>query len=560
MDLGIDRRTFLIGAAGLAGSLAIAGCSRSNDDNRPAAAPETPVPRPTLRLPGGDQGFPSPFAYMRGGGYIQASFIYDSLLWKDSTGQPMPWLASSFRQSDDGKSFTFELRDGITWHDGRPLTAEDVVFTFEYFKSQTISPQVIIQPLTTITEVRATSPRTVEFRLSSPDYEFLHYGGAGSVPIVPKHIWSSIPNAAQESDPAVLVGSGPYRLESYTRGQGAYLYTAYDSYFLGRPFVQRLEYRPVSDPLSGLLAGEVVAASSSGSVPGVLAPFRSNPAFEVVKAPPGNSGIGLFWNLARGGALADVQFRRACARAIDRNDLVQRLFGGNGTPGNPGWIPPANPFFADVEQYPFDRNAAEAMLDQAGYRRPAGQDVRQGPDGQALRYALLVANPVPPVTEIVVGALKAVGVELTTQAVDTPTFNQRVIAGNSETSLIGFGGMNTDHGEGGYLQQVYSSKTRTTQHAQGYVNPTVDQLVEQQQATLDVNERKRIVARIQQLIAQDLPLLPLYYADSFGIYKKDVFDQWYYTPGGVGGTVPTDQNKHLFVTGRKTGLEVRPSS
>jgi len=560
----MDRRTFLIRSAGLAGALALGGCAtttkKTGQDAAGTGTSEPPVPRPTLRLVGGDQGFPSPFAYMRGGGYIQASFIYDTLMWKDATGKLIPWLATGFKQSDDAKLYTFELRDGVTWHDGQPLTADDVAFTFDYFRSQTISPQVIVQPLTSIAEVKATGPRTVEFRLSKPDYEFLGFGGVGSVLIVPKHIWSTVPNAGMASDPAVLVGSGPYRLESYTRGQGAYLYTANDSYFLGKPFVQRLEYRPVGDPLNGIVGGELDITSAPTVLPAVLAPFRSNPELEVLEGPSGNNSSGLFWNIAKGGALADAVFRRACARAIDRDDIVKRLFGGNGTAGNPGWIPPTNPFHVDVEQYPFDRNAAEAMLEGAGYRRPAGsQDVRQGPDGQPLRFTLLVTNPVPPVTELVVGALRAVGVELTPQGVDTPTFNQRVIAGNSEMSIIGSGGLNTDHGEGGYFQQVYSSKTKTTQHAQGYANPMVDQLIEQQQATVNVEDRKKIVAQIQRLVAADLPILPLFFANSYSIFKKAAFDQWYYTPGGVGSTVPTTDNKQLFITGRKTGLEIRPT-
>jgi len=557
----MDRRTLLKGTAGLAGALVLAGCDPGRNAAPGGGGPsDAPVPRPTLRLTsGGDQGFPSPFAYMRGGGFIQMSFIYDTLMWKDSSGQITPWLAKSFSPSADATTYTFELRDGVTWHDGRPLTAEDVAFTFSYFKSQTISPTVISQPLATIAEVKAVGPTTVEFRLSQPDYEFLGFGGVGSIPIVPKHIWSAIPKAGQAADPAVLVGSGPYRLESYTRGQGAYLYTAYDNHFLGKPFVQRLEYRPVGDALNGLQAGELDAASVSGVRPAVLDPFRANQDPSILDAPPGNFGPGLFWNLAKGGALADVRFRQACARAIDREDLVKRLFGGNGTPGNPGWIPSGNPFHVDVEQYRFDRAAAESLLDGAGYPRAGGQGPRQGPDGQPLRFTLLVTSPPSPVVDLVVGALKAVGIELTPQALDTPTFNQRVIAGDTEMSIISSGGMNTDHGEGGYFQQVYSSKTKTTQHAQGYANPTVDRLIDQQQAIINADERKKVVAELQRLVAADLPLLPLCYANGYTIFRKATFDQWYYTPGGVGSAVPSAENKQLFVTGRKTGLAIRPT-
>ncbi len=556
----MDRRTFLIGGMGVAGALALGGLGAcATEEEEEGQGPQGPAAqRPSLRLPADDAGFPSPFAYMRGPGYIKSSFIYDTLMWKDTSGRLHPWLAESFQRSDDGRSYTFRLRDA-KWHDGRPVTAEDVAFTFNYFKSQTLPPPIIIQPHPEIAEVRATDPRTVEFRLANPLATFLKgYDGVGAVPIVPRHIWSSIQRPQAETNPAVLVGSGPYRLESYSRGEGTYLYNAHDGFFLGRPFVSRLEYRPVGDDLAAVTAGEVNAASARGVRPVVLDPFRNNPNLEVLEGPPGNLGTGLWWNLARGGALADVRFRHACARAIDRRDMVQRLHGGNAEPGNPGWIPPANPFHVPVEQYPFDRAAAESMLDSAGYRRIAGQDLRQGPDGRPLRFTLLVAQPVPPVTELVVQFLRAVGVELTPQSLDTPAFNQRVTSGGSEMSIIGFGGMNTDHGNGGYLRQVYSSKTRTTQHAQGYVNPEVDRLCDEQDRLVDESRRKEVVGRIQRLVAQDLPLLPLVYPDSFTIYDKRPFDQWSYTQGGVGSTVPTVENKQVFVTGRKTGLDIRP--
>lgn len=564
--MAIDRRTFLVRSMALGGGLALGGlaaCGSDDDDatDRQGADREGTqgaVARPTIRLPGDDTGFPSPFAYMRGPGFIKMSFIYDTLVWKDSSGEILPWLAESYGRSDDARSYTFELREGISWHDGRPLTAEDVAFTFEYFRNQQISPQVIAQPLPQIEEVRPTGERTVEFRLATPLAPFLGFGGVGSIPIVPKHIWSSVENAAMETDPAVLVGSGPYRLESYTRGEGSYLYSAYDEYFLGRPFVSRLEYRPVGEPLAGVATGDLGAASVSGVTPSVLAPFRDNPDLEVIDAPPGNFGSGLFWNLAKGGALADVTFRRACAHAIDREDVVQRLHGGNATPGNPGWIPEGNPFHVDVEQYRFDRDRANRLLDDAGYSRPGPDAVRQGADGRPLRISLLVTSPPPPITQLVVNALREVGVELTPEALDTPAFNQRVIAGQSEMSIIGFGGMNTDHAPD-YLRQVYSSKTRTTQHAQGYVNPELDRLVEEQLTTVDETRRKQIVGEAQELIADDLPLLPLVYPRGFTVFNNNAFDAWYYTDGGVGSTVPTPENKHVFITGRKTGLEMRPT-
>ncbi len=562
----MDRRSFLTASLGTAGVLVLGGCTSDGEGGSTSGSSTTeavdgtstglePAPRPTLRLPGGDSGFPSPFAYMRGGGYVQMSLIYDSLLWNDAEGDVMPWLASSFEASDDGLTYTFELRDDVMWHDGRPLTPDDVAFTFDYFAGQTLSPQVIVQPSQQggVSEVVATGGQNVEFRLDAPDATFLEFVAA-AVPIVPRHVWESIPEAAMAADPAVLVGSGPYRLESYSQGEGAYLYTAYDEYFLGRPFVARIENLPVGDDLTALRSGALDAGGGSGLRPEVLAPFEAEPGFGVLEGDPGASQVGLYWNLARGGVLADVMFRRACAHAIDREDLVQRLFGGNGTPGNPGWIPPGDPAHVDVEQYPFDPEAANRLLDDAGYTR-AGDEVRQAPGGQPLRFSLLIAGQPSPAVDVIIGALAAVGVQLEAESLDTPSFNQRVLAGDVEMSLIGSGGMN---GYPDYLRRVYASTTRLTQHAQGYVNEEVDRLCQEQLTTLDEGERAGILGRIQELVADDLPLLPLFYPTPYHIFRTEVFDAWYYTPGGLGGNIPTATNKQVFITGVPTGTEIRP--
>jgi peptide/nickel transport system substrate-binding protein len=149
-------------------------------------------------------------------------------------------------------------------------------------------------------------------------------------------------------------------------------------------------------------------------------------------------------------------------------------------------------------------------------------------------------------------------VEVAPEALDTPAFNRRVTSGGSEMSIITFGGMNTDHAAD-YLRQIYSSKTQSVQHAQGYVNPELDRLADEQLTAIDESRRKDIVGRMQRIIADDLPLLPLVYPRSFSVFNKRKFDDWYYTEGGVASTVPSIENKHLFVTGRKTGLEIRPT-
>ncbi len=549
----MDRRTFLATTLGATGALLVGSCSRSSQE--PGPGPQ--AGRPTLRLLGGGFGIPSPFGYVAGIGYYRMSFIYDTLLWKDSSGQLLPWLATGFTRADDGTTYRFDLREDVQWHDGRPLTVDDVVFTFDYFKANTFSPLLVAQP-EGVAEVRAVGGPTVEFRLERPFVTFLDQV-AGAIPIVPAHVWSSIEDPGAERDLARLVGTGPYRLESFSEGEGTFLYTANDSYFLGTPYVERMELAPVGDQLLGVLGGQLVAGGASEVGPDALRPFQADPAFGVLESD-GDFSAPLYFNLGRGGALADIRFRRACAHAIDRSGLVERI-GGAGVPGNPGFLPPTHPFHGEVEQYAFDPGTANQLLDEAGYKRgPAG--TRQGPDGQPLRFGLLVDQERAPVAELVVGALRTVGIEVAPDYVDLIGLFQNKTRGNYDMAIAFFPGPSgiSANSDPDYLRRIYSSRLPpASQAVQGYQNGELDDLLDQQLVTQDEGERRALLARIQEIVARDLPVLPLYYSTQFFVFRKEVFEPWYYTPGGFGTGIPQPYNKQAFVTGRTTGLEIRPA-
>lgn len=549
MESGMTRRSFVRASAGTAVAVYLGGCGGSS---------RTPRAQ-TIRLPGGTFGFPSPFAYIAVFGYVQMAYLYDTLVWKDASGRLIPWLARRWRRSPDGRTYTFELRDGIRWHDGRPLTAKDVAFTFEYFARQVLGPLIVARP-SGVSGARARSRLVVEVQLETPAVTFLD-SVAGAVPIIPKHVWSSIEDAATAQDRKVLVGSGPYRLKSYSAGEGAYLYVANKSFFLGTPYMKRIELRPVDDELSALRAGQIDSAetSSQGAGPDALAAFRSDDSYGIAEAG-GVFAFPLIWNLARGGALADARFRRACALAIDRKAIVDRLIGGNGAPGNPGFLPRSHPYHVDVEQYAFNPAAANRMLEQAGYRRgPNG--VRRDSRGRPLSFRMLVGNnPTPPALDLLVGAMKGVGVELKPQSLDLPTLFSRLEDGDDEIAMSiypGPGGtaLNADPD---LLRTFYSSRVKgRLQGAQGWVNHEFDDLADRQLVTADRRERMRLIARMQRLVARDLPVLPLYYPNLYTVFRSRAFDRWYYTPGGFAGGLPGVYNKQVLVTGSKVGLRIR---
>ena len=122
------------------------------------ARPRTPASVDRLRLSGGDYGYPSPFAYLRGAGLILASYIFDTLLWEDSTGDPIPWLAKEWSHSPDGLEWRFTLRDNVKWQDGQPLTADDVKFSFDYMTTGAAASTSRLAPSLDLKEVVVESP------------------------------------------------------------------------------------------------------------------------------------------------------------------------------------------------------------------------------------------------------------------------------------------------------------------------------------------------------------------------------------------------------------------
>jgi len=545
----MDRRRFLTLSLGAVGALALDACSGD---------PATPKGR-TVRLPQGATGFPSPFASNADIGYGQMSLLYDTLLWKDGAGTLLPWLARSVSNTPDHLTYTFELRDNLTWSDGRPLTADDVVFTFEYYAAQeTLGPPIIIQPPQGIAKVRSPAPGTVEITLASPAVTFSEQV-AGALPIIPRHIWSSIKDPASVDDRKKLVGSGPYRLASYDGDGGAMLYTARDDFFLGAPYVKRIEENGLDDSahLAALAAGQIDAARAKELRPDVLAPFQ-NDAFGMI-TEQGSTTSPLYWNLGKEGPLADVRFRRACTMAIDRKNLVNRLAAGRGLPGNPGFLSPANAFYTQVRQYDFDVAGANALLDGAGYR--GGRNgVRQTAAGAPLSFELLIDNAEAALAELLVEALKRIGVELRPKQVEIgpQLFGNKLIGAYDMAVLFfpgpGPGGPNADPD---ILRLLFSSKVGPSlESASAYANPAFDVLAEKQRVTFDQAERRSIVADMQRILADDLPVLPLYYPELAVFFRRQVLDQWYFTPGQF----PSLQdNKQLFVTGMKTGTQIRPS-
>jgi peptide/nickel transport system substrate-binding protein len=507
-----------------------------------------------LRLPGGtDWGFPAPFGFNRGPGYVRASLIFDTLLWRDSQGT-IPWLASEWSVSEDGVTWTFTLRDDVKWHDGKPLTADDVVFSVSYYHE--FGTPWFMSPVDEIEKAEALSPHLVAITLKRPFAPFIPTI-AEAMFILPKHIWEGVDNPRVFRENEATIGSGAYQLADYSQAEGTYRFVANPDFFLGMPYVRQIEFIPVSDDLLALQNNQIAAFDKFGGVNDeMLEPFKQPPY--QIKTAGGEWGTFLFFNLTQEGSpVQNIKVRQAIAHSLDRDEIVQRILLGFGQPGSAGFLPPSNPYYKlDLPNHAFDLDTAKSLLTEAGYSGDENQGWLDA-QGQTLSLTLTFSNTTSPrLVEFLVNSLKQVGIPLELKGMDQAGLDAAATEGRYEMLLVGFGGLGGDPDQ---LSRTFASfsKMEGFARARGYANPEFDELARQQIAQFQPTERAKLIDQMQTILAGDLPVFALYYTDRVVAFNADVFDNWYFTPGGYGGGIPMPFNKHQFIVGQAEGIEIR---
>jgi len=309
-----------------------------------------------------------------------------------------------------------------------------------------------------------------------------------------------------------LVGSGPYQLKKFTVSPGSFDFVANDTFYLGKPKVKELQLVQVPDPLLALQRGDIDAGSPFNSAPPQSQVDALTKKFTRITAP-GDFNEALFFNLDAGFPYDQTPFRQAVAYALNRKDMIDRLVGGNGIPGSAGGLGPDNPFLSkNVMDYPHDPAKATAALDALGLKDANGDDMRDRPDGSALTIPLLTSSTDTKQAQLVSEYLRGVGLDVKLDSVDTPTSDARGAKGDYPMAVVHFGGLGGD--PSGLIQRFGSngtSKSFTPIH--GYKNATFDELAAQQAVTVDRTRRGELVEKMQQLLAVDVPELPLYIPD-----------------------------------------------
>ena len=471
-------------------------------------------------MPGDDYGYPSPFAfYNRGPGYIRMSYLFDTLVWKDSKGY-VPWLAESWQVAADGTTWTFRLRQGVRWHDGRPLTAEDVAFTFEYFKDKAAKGMVKWGwPVDKVKGAEvADGGRSVVVHMVAPTAGLLT-NLFGSLPIIPKHIWQQVDDPVKKLDAEAVVGSSLFKLREYSKEEGRYVYEANADFFLGKPAVDQLAFVKVKDAALALLSGEVDEASFSGSGITSVRELRGKPEFKVIEGPS-DWVLKLYFNTKRP-PLDQRAVRQAVAHAVNRQEIVDKAQMGGAVVASLGLLSPGTYWYnPNLPTYPFDPAKARDILAEAGVKPFA--------------VTLLTTDTYAREAELIKGYLQAIGIQVTVKSGDRSTVDSLLQEGNFDLLITGHGGtVNPDIARPS-VKAVWSSAE-------------YDAAYEQSIRATDDAERRQHVWKMQEIIATELPILTLWHPLMWEVYRPGKATP-FYTPEGVDGGIPIALNKLMFLS------------
>ena len=328
----------------------------------------------------GDWGYPTPYRhYPRGPGYVRMSWVFDTLIWKDAKGY-IPALAKTWKYDPASLSFTFRLRDNAKWHDGKPVTAEDVAFTVDYFKKH---PYRWV-PMGQVAGAQVKGPYEVAIKMKKPFAPFLAYIG-GTMPILPKHVWQKVDDPMKFSGPQAFIGSGPYRFKDFAKAKGTYLYEAFEDYYQGRPKAKRLIYIKGGNPIMVLTAGKADLANIKPE----MAPILKKKGMVILTNQRGwNKKLMINHKIA---PFNDKRFRQALAHAIDQQEIIDKAHRGVGSPASYGllskdheWYNPHTPTYAP------DPAKARAILESLGYKKDAQGFYMK--NGKPLKVELMASN------------------------------------------------------------------------------------------------------------------------------------------------------------------------
>ncbi|OOG69019.1 peptide ABC transporter substrate-binding protein [Sinorhizobium sp. A49] len=466
-------------------------------------------------------------------------FIYEPLIVfnRFDDNKPVFRLAESFTLSDDLKSIEFKLRPNLKWSDGKPLTAADVKFTYDYLKKFPALDFVSIW--TFITGVEAVDGQTVRFTLANPSS--LAAEQLAQLPIVPEHVWKDIAEPVTFAN-ETPVGSGPmteiprFTGQTYDQCRNPHYWDA------ATLKVDCMRFPQLADN------NQILTATASGTLDWGVSFIPDIENVYVAKDPEHfhfwyspSSMVAFLFNQETANennrkAFNDVKFRRAASMALDRGTMVDVAGYGyptlNEDPAGMGelyktWADPS--VATDFGTYgKYDADASKALLDEAGYVDKDGDGFRDNPDGSKIAFSIIVPSSwtdwIDTVT-IAVEGLQAVGLDAKIETPEEAVWTGNLINGTFDAAINSLPASASPYYP--YKRAFSASdkgKTRFT--AQRWFNADVEKLVTEFTHTADLAKQKEAMNKAQRIVAENMPMMPVFNNPNWYQYNTKRFEGW----------------------------------
>ena len=456
--------------------------------------------------------------------------LFDGLMRIGVDGLPEPALAESWEVDDAGLIYTFTLRNDVTWHDGAPLTADDVLFTLRAIQRRGFAGDPSISAIWRDILIDKVGERSIRCKLTAPFAPFL---SLATFPILPAHLLGDLPpeqwaGAAYSVKP---IGTGPYRLAEIN-GEHALL-EANRHYFGGQPFVDSIELRffPTLQAMrSALNRGDIQGLGFLGTSD--LSQINLPRGFTRHTLPL-DSAVQLAFNM-RSDPLADQGLRRALAEGLDKNELIKRALNTQvsllDTPILPGWWA-ASP---KIAWYPPDPQRAGDALTSLGYT--VGSDGIRVRAGKPLTLPLITSGEADrvAVANEIARQWGQLGVRVEVQTLDADTLRQRLADHDFTLALYGLQRLGADPD---VYEQWHSSQSERGNNYAGLQDEQIDELLSNARRDLDIATRAPSYEAFQRRWVELVPSIMLYQPLFVYATTSDLEGLGFEKPSGV---VPSD--------------------
>lgn len=466
----------------------------------------------------------NPFGGHKDTGYVTDN-IFASLTRFDSNNNIVPYLAESWVVSNQGRTYTFNLRRNAFFHDGTPITAEDVIFSIELTLVHNRFGQAMFGP---IERMETPDDHTLVIHLSHPHPALLISAAqARTFPILPKHVYGNFDGefSNHPAHEAPVVGSGPFVFKEWVPDEYLILERNPNHFIPDRPLLDKITFRVVTDMTAmraGFRRNDFHLASAAVRFRD-LDTFAAEPNLTVTRMDSPNGGGGYLEFNNRREPLNDRRVRQAIGHAIDRDYLADVLNAGY-TRASRGPFPYTNLFFHEgLQGRGLDLERANRLLDEAGFPR-------QGANGIRFELGVLyIAPPYNPDRQVVVAEfieqeLAKVGIRVIQQPMEgAAAWSRRMADWDYDMSLI-LAGDRVDPAVGiGRLYVTDNIRNQAYTNTSGFSNPRVDELFMRGAREPDSERRMAIYSEVQELLVEEMPMVWLVDAVDHMIHVENLF-------------------------------------